>query len=84
MLFRALSDPTRIGILALLAAQDEPLCVCDIVSQFPLGQPTISHHLGILRSSALVEAERRGQWVYYWVNPRGLMEAWRALARLVP
>ncbi|HEY8415898.1 MAG TPA: metalloregulator ArsR/SmtB family transcription factor [Thermaerobacter sp.] len=83
-LFRALSDPTRVRILALLAAQDEALCVCDIVSHFLQGQPTISHHLGVLRSVGLVEAERRGQWVYYRVNPRGVMEAWRGLARLVP
>ncbi|MEW6046297.1 MAG: metalloregulator ArsR/SmtB family transcription factor [Bacillota bacterium] len=82
--FRALSDPTRLRILALLAAQDRPLCVCDIVAQFPLGQPTISHHLRILREAGLVTAERRGSWVYHSVAQRGLLEAWRAVAKLVP
>ncbi|MBM3939796.1 MAG: winged helix-turn-helix transcriptional regulator [SAR202 cluster bacterium] len=66
--FAALSDPTRIGILALLAAQDVPLCVCEINTAFPLGQPTISHHLKQLREAGLVEWEKRGLWVYYAVN----------------
>src|SRR5215210_3072317 len=43
--FKALADPTRIGILNLLARSKEPVCVCDIVDQFPLGQSAISHHL---------------------------------------
>lgn len=83
-LFRALADPTRVGILALLQAQQRPLCVCDIVAHFPRGQPTISHHLKILRDAGLVRAERRGSWVYYAPAVSGLMEMWRAIARLVP
>lgn len=82
--FRALADPTRLGILALLAAQERPLCVCDIVSRFRQGQPTISHHLKLLREAGLVRAERRGVWVYYRLLPQGLMEAWRAIGRLTP
>jgi ArsR family transcriptional regulator len=61
----ALADPTRLQIVQLLAGQDEPLCVCDIVSQFALGQPTISHHLKVLREARLVTWEKRGLWVYY-------------------
>lgn len=83
-IFRALADPTRLGILALLAAQRRPLCVCDIVAQFPLEQPTISHHLKVLRQAGLAEAERRGLWVYYRPSAEGLMEAWRAIGRLIP
>ncbi|HEY8425667.1 MAG TPA: metalloregulator ArsR/SmtB family transcription factor [Limnochordales bacterium] len=83
-IFRALADPTRLGILALLQAQQEPLCVCDIVAQFPQGQPTISHHLKVLRDAGLVTAERRGPWVYYAPAAPGLMEAWRAIGRLMP
>jgi ArsR family transcriptional regulator len=64
-LLAALADPTRLQIVQLLAAQDEPLCVCDIVSQFALGQPTISHHLKVLREARLVTWERRGLWVHY-------------------
>lgn len=82
--FRALSDPTRLRILALLSAQQRPLCVRDIVAQFPLEQPTISHHLKVLRDAGLVTAERRGLWVYYKSSPSGLMESWRAIGRLLP
>jgi ArsR family transcriptional regulator len=64
-LLAALADPTRLQIVQLLAWQDEPLCVCDIVAQFALGQPTISHHLKVLREARLVTWEKRGLWVYY-------------------
>lgn len=66
--FKALADPTRIGILNLLARNHEPVCVCDIVDQFPLGQSAISHHLKILRDVRFVLAERRGTFMYYRVN----------------
>lgn len=66
--FKALADPTRIRILNLLARNADPVCVCDIVAQFPLGQPTISHHLRILRDTCFVHAERRGTFIYYSVN----------------
>jgi ArsR family transcriptional regulator len=64
----ALADPTRLGIVSMLAGLDEPLCVCEIVTQFDLGQPTISHHLRVLREAHLVDCEKRGLWVYYWLN----------------
>jgi ArsR family transcriptional regulator, arsenate/arsenite/antimonite-responsive transcriptional repressor len=64
-LFKALSDETRLEMLGLLAAAGSELCVCDIESHFDLSQPTISHHLKILKEAALVTAERRGTWVYY-------------------
>src|SRR5829696_869503 len=66
--FKALADPTRIRILNLLAASDEPVCVCDITDHFPLGQPTISHHLKVLRDVRFVMAERRGTFMHYRVN----------------
>ena len=72
--FKALADPTRIRILNLLAQSDDPVCVCDIVDQFPLGQPTISHHLKILRDVRFVIAERRGTFMYYQVNRACLAE----------
>ena len=72
--FKALADPTRIRILNLLAQSDEPVCVCDIVDQFPLGQPTISHHLKILRDVRFVLAERRGTFMFYQVNRACLAE----------
>jgi ArsR family transcriptional regulator len=67
-LLAALADNTRLAIVQLLASQDEPVCVCDITSQFDLGQPTISHHLRILREAGLVQGDKRGLWVYYSLN----------------
>lgn len=66
--FKVLADPTRLRILNLLAHNDRPLCVCDIVEQFDLGQPTISHHLKILRESCFVKTERHGAFIYYSIN----------------
>lgn len=68
---KALADPTRLRILDLLAAQTEQLCVCDITSQFPQNQPTISHHLRILRGAGLIAGEKRGIWGYYWATEAG-------------
>jgi len=67
-LLSALADTTRLGIVSLLAGADEPVCVCEIVPRFDLGQPTISHHLRVLREARLVDCEKRGLWVYYWLN----------------
>lgn len=64
-LFKALADPTRLEILGLLAAAGDELCVCDLEAHFDLSQPTISHHLRLLRDADLVLCERRGTWVYY-------------------
>ncbi len=80
--FKALADPTRIRILNLLAANREPVCVCDIVKHFPIGQPTISHHLKILRGTCFVVAERRGTFMYYSVNRNCLAKFPRA-SRLI-
>jgi DNA-binding transcriptional ArsR family regulator len=80
--FKALADPTRIRILNLLAANREPVCVCDIVKHFPIGQPTISHHLKVLKDTCFVKAERRGTFMYYQVNRNCLAEFPEA-ARLI-
>ncbi|MEI6046184.1 MAG: metalloregulator ArsR/SmtB family transcription factor [Chloroflexota bacterium] len=64
-LFAALADPTRLTILNLLAKSQGEVCVCDITASFKLGQPTISHHLKILRDVGLITGDRRGKWVYY-------------------
>ncbi|MEP1079650.1 metalloregulator ArsR/SmtB family transcription factor [Leptolyngbya sp. PL-A3] len=66
--FKVLADPTRLRILNLLANNAEPICVCDIVDHFDLGQPTISHHLRILRDSCFVKTERRANFIYYSIN----------------
>jgi len=78
--FKALADPTRVTIANRLAGAGE-VCVCELVDEFELTQPTISHHLRILRDAGLVESRRRGTWAYYRLVP----EAVEGLARsLVP
>lgn len=52
-------------MLATLAANEHEVCVCDFTDALPLNQPTVSHHLRILREADLVTSERRGTWVYY-------------------
>jgi len=69
--FKALSDPTRVAIVSRLAS-GEPCCVCDLTNVFELAQPTVSHHLRILRDAGLVESERRGTFAYYWLVPEAM------------
>jgi DNA-binding transcriptional ArsR family regulator len=64
-LFKALGDPYRLLILATIAQAEDEVCVCDFTAGLPLEQPTVSHHLKILRDVGLVTCERRGTWVYY-------------------
>jgi ArsR family transcriptional regulator len=69
--FKALADPTRVAIVNCLSATDE-VCVCTLTETFELSQPTISHHLKILRDAGLVEASRRGTWAFYRLVPEKL------------
>jgi ArsR family transcriptional regulator, arsenate/arsenite/antimonite-responsive transcriptional repressor len=69
--FKALSDPTRVAIVNRLAAADE-VCVCDFVASLDLAQPTVSHHLKVLREAGLVESSRRGTWAYYRLVPESV------------
>jgi len=82
-LFKVLGDETRLEIVALLAAQGKELCVCEIEAHFDLGQPTVSHHLRLLREAGILRAERRGTWVYYQLE-RALQERVRAFCALLP
>ena len=66
--FKALADPTRVAIVNQLSAAEE-VCVCNLNAAFDLSQPTISHHLKILREAGLVESTRRGTWAYYRLVP---------------
>ena len=68
----ALGDGTRLKMVQLLAGHDS-LCVCELQQAFDLGQPTISHHLRILREAGLVDVVRRGTWAYYSLR-RGTMK----------
>jgi len=68
--FKALSDPVRLRLLSLIASHGGgEACVCEVSAGFELSQPTISHHLKVLRESGLLTSERRGSWVYYRIEP---------------
>src|SRR3954463_4613078 len=71
--FHALADPTRVAIVNRLAGCEE-CCVCDLNEAFDLSQPTISHHLKVLRDAGLVESSRRGTWAYYRLVPDAVRE----------
>ncbi|MBT1092535.1 ArsR/SmtB family transcription factor [Streptomyces chartreusis] len=72
--FKALGDPVRLRLLSMIASRGEggEVCVCELTPAFDLSQPTISHHLKLLRQAGLIDCERRGTWVYYWVLPPAL------------
>lgn len=71
--FKALGDPVRLRLVSLIGArQGGEVCVCDLTSAFALTQPTISHHLKVLRKAGLIDSERRGTWVYYRLVPAAL------------
>ena len=76
--FKALGDPTRLAIVNQLAGADE-VCVCHLVPDSGLSQPTISHHLKLLRDAGLVTSERRGTWAHYRLVPHAVAELAGAL-----
>jgi ArsR family transcriptional regulator len=77
---RAIGDPIRMQLVDVLRKHAGKVCVCELVPLFDLSQPTVSHHLKVLREAGLVGSERRGLWAYYYVNPDALEElsAWLA------
>ena len=67
--FKALADATRLTMLRELVESAEPVCACELGEGVELGQPTVSHHLKVLRDAGLVTSERRGTWAYYRLHP---------------
>ena len=68
--FKALGDPVRLRLLSMIASRSGgEVCVCELTGAFELSQPTISHHLKLLRQAGLIDCQRRGTWVYYWLLP---------------
>lgn len=63
-----LANPVRLQLLAVLAANEGEVCVCDLQELVPVKQPTVSHHLALLRKAGLVGVDRRGLWAYYHVR----------------
>jgi ArsR family transcriptional regulator len=75
---KAIGDPIRMQLVDVLRKHAGKVCVCELVPLFDLSQPTVSHHLKVLRESGIVGSERRGLWAYYYVNPDAVEElsAW--------
>jgi ArsR family transcriptional regulator len=77
---KALGDPVRIQLVDVLRKHAGKVCVCELVPLFDLSQPTISHHLKVLREAWIVGSERQGLWAYYFVIPDALQELSRWLS----
>jgi ArsR family transcriptional regulator len=75
---KALGDPIRMQLVDVLRKHAGKVCVCELVPLFELSQPTVSHHLKVLRAAGIVGSERRGLWAYYYVDPNAMEElsAW--------
>ena len=71
---RALSDPIRVQLVDVLRKHAGKVCVCELTPLFDVSQPTVSHHLKVLREAGLVDVERRGLWAYYYVIPEATKE----------
>ncbi|WP_317492964.1 metalloregulator ArsR/SmtB family transcription factor [Haloechinothrix sp. LS1_15] len=83
--FKALSDPVRVRLLSMIAAAqaEEGVCVCELTPAFAVSQQTISHHLKQLRQARLIDCERRGTWVYYWLVPGTIERLTAVLGRTI-
>ena len=71
---KALADPIRVQLVDVLRKHAGKVCVCELTPLFDVGQPTVSHHLKVLRQAGIVDSERHGLWAYYYVNLDGLEE----------
>jgi ArsR family transcriptional regulator, arsenate/arsenite/antimonite-responsive transcriptional repressor len=71
---KALGDPIRMQLVDVLRKHAGKVCVCELVPLFDLSQPTVSHHLKVLREAGIVGSERRGLWAYYYVEPAAMEE----------
>jgi len=80
---KALGDPIRLQLVDVLRKHAGKVCVCELVPLFDLSQPTVSHHLKVMRDAGVVDSERRGLWAYYYVKPGALEEftSWLEVAR---
>ena len=71
---KAIGDPIRLQLVDVLRKHAGKVCVCELTPLFDVGQPTVSHHLKVLRQAGIVDSERRGLWAYYYVVPDALEE----------
>jgi ArsR family transcriptional regulator len=73
VLLKAVADPVRLRLLSRIGSHaGGEACVCDLTDAFDLTAPTISHHLKVLRTAGLIDSQRRGTWVYYWIIPEAV------------
>ncbi len=77
--FDILAHPVRLQLLEVLARKEGRVCVCDLESAVSVKQPTVSHHLKLLRSAGLVECTREGRWAYYWIKRDKLIDLHRKI-----
>ena len=80
--FKALADPTRLLILALVAKNEGGVCECNIVDCTPLSQPTISYHVKVLKEAGLLDCEKRGLWCHYALRKDTLRQVAAALREM--
>ena len=79
-LLKVIADPARLRILSMLASADgNEVCVCDLTQPLDLSQPTVSHHMKVLREAGLTRSERRGKWVFHRLVPERLDQVAEAL-----
>jgi ArsR family transcriptional regulator, arsenate/arsenite/antimonite-responsive transcriptional repressor len=71
---KALGDPIRVQLVDVLRKHAGEVCVCELTPLFDVGQPTVSHHLKVLRTAGIVDSVRRGLWAYYYVRPDAMKE----------
>lgn len=84
-LLKVVADPARLRILSLLVrAEEQEICVCDLTEPLGLSQPTVSHHMKVLRDAGLTVSEKRGRWVYHRLVPERLGQIGRAIDPAAP
>lgn len=72
-----LAHPIRLQILDMLARNSGQVCVCDLEAALPVKQPTVSHHLKLLRAAGLIDCERHGLWAHYFIQRDALQALYR-------
>jgi ArsR family transcriptional regulator len=82
-LMKALADPARLTMLASLWKAETPICICDFTAGLELTQPTISHHMAKLKEAGLVDAEKRGIWIYYRIRDKLPTETRKLLSQVL-
>jgi ArsR family transcriptional regulator, arsenate/arsenite/antimonite-responsive transcriptional repressor len=81
--FKALSNPVRLQMLDLISQGGGEVCVCDLEAHFDLTQPTLSHHIKVLREAGLIQSEQNRVWVFHRIDPEGMRQVQNFLSLLI-